>query len=457
MAPKPPVYATPTLARRIVFTKRLQLNGLLSVASGMPLGWVFNTFQFFLVDLGVTRAQIGLLSSVSLPWTLKFLWAPLVDRYALPWPGRRRSWIIVSQLALAGAFGALAAFAWRLLQAKGAGGLPPGTPLLLGVLALLVAFLSATQDIAYDAYTVEFLRPEEHGAAPGVRAIYYRLGMLLAGAVAVGLSDVLGWPLVFLLIGAVFAAFTLVVLANPEPERPAAPPRSLGKAVVEPFTQFFRRSDAIPVALFLLLYKVGDNMAGTMVNPFLKDLCLSNTEAGAAVKTVGTIATIAGISLATGLLTRMGLGRALWIFGVAQAAANLLYAAAALSRNAPLQSALCAGAPSIGAATRLWVYAGIAGEQGAQAMASVAQGALLLRICDRQHAATQFALLSSIFALGRWGAGLPSGFLVQSLGYPAFFTVCATVMALPGFVFLNRIAPFGSREVAVAKSGSELA
>ncbi len=194
-----------------------------------------------------------------------------------------------------------------------------------------------------------------------------------------------------------------------------------------------------------------------MVNPFLKDLCLTNTEAGAAVKTVGTVATIAGISLATGLLTRMGLGRALWIFGVAQAAANLLYAAAALSRHAPLQAALCGAAPAVDAATRLWIYAGIAGEQGAQAMASVAQGALLLRICDRQHAATQFALLSCLFALGRWGAGLPSGFLVEALGYPVFFTVCATVMALPGFFFLHRIAPFGAREVAVPESGRDRA
>jgi len=438
------------LARRIVFTRRLQLNGLLSVPSGMPLGWVFNTFQFFLVDLGISRAQIGILSGVSLPWTLKFLWAPLVDRYALHWPGRRRSWIIVAQLALAGTFGALAAFAWRALAARHAGALPPGAPLLLGALALAVAFFSATQDIAYDAYTVEFLRAEEHGAAPGVRAIYYRLGMLLAGAVAIWLSDSLGWPLVFLLLGAVFAACVLLVLAAPEPERPSAPPRSLGKAVVEPFRTFFRREDAIPLALFLLFYKFGDNMAGTMVNPFLKDLCLTNTEAGAAVKTVGTIATIGGIALATGLLTRMGLARALWVFGIAQAAANLLYAAAALSRHAPLQFALCGAAPSIDAATRAWTYAGIAAEQGSQAMASVAQGALLLRICDKRYSATQFALLSSLFALGRWSSGLPSGYLVEALGYPAFFTLCATVVALPGFLFLQRVAPFGRRDVVAA-------
>jgi PAT family beta-lactamase induction signal transducer AmpG len=439
------------VARRIVFTKRLQLIGLLSVPSGMPLGWVFNTFQVFLVDLGISRGQIGLLSSVSLPWTLKFLWAPLVDRFAPPWPGRRRSWVILMQLALALLFGALAALAWRALAARSAGAPLGNAPLLAGLLALGVAFLAATQDIAYDAYTVEMLRPEEHAAAPGVRAIYYRLGMLLAGAAAISLSDRLGWPLVFLLIGLLFAACVPLVLVSPEPEIPSAPTRSLARAVVEPFRAFFRRGDAIPIALFLVFYKFGDNMAGTMVNPFLKDLCFSNTELGAAVKTIGIVASMVGSAAAAGLTVRFGVGRALWIFGAVQALANLIYAGAALSRGAPLDAHLCgAGLPSLDAATRAWAYAAIAGEQGAQAMASVAQGALLLRVCDRQNSVTQFALLSSLFAVGRWSAGLPSGYLVDALGYPLFFTLCATVVAVPGFVFLQRVAPFGQREVGVA-------
>lgn len=443
------------MAKRIVFTRRLQLLGLLSIPSGMPLGWVFTTFQVFLVDLGFSRGQIGLLSSVSLPWTLKFLWAPLVDRFALPWPGRRRSWVILTQLAMALVFGALAAFAWRTLAARAAGQPLGWVPLLAGLLALLVAFIGATQDIAYDAYAVEMLRPEEHGAAPGVRAIYYRLGMLLAGAVAVGLSDYLGWPGVFLLLGALFAACVPLVLLSPEPENPVVPARSLAQAVVEPFRTFFARGDALAIAFFLVTYKLGDNMAGTMVNPFLKDLCFSNVELGAAVKTIGIVASMLGSAAAAALTLRMGVGRALWVFGAVQALANLIYAGAALSRHAPLQASLCAaGLPPLDAVTRLWAYAAIAGEQGAQAMASVAQGALLLRICNRQTAVTQFALLTSLFALGRWGAGLPSGYLVEALGYPLFFAACATVMALPGFWFLQRVAPFGQRDVTAAPAAA---
>jgi PAT family beta-lactamase induction signal transducer AmpG len=442
------------VAKRIVFTKRIQLLGLLSIPSGMPLGWVFTTFQVFLVDLGFKRSQIGLLSSVSLPWTLKFLWAPLIDRFALPWPGRRRSWVILTQLGLALVFGALAAFAWRALAAKAAGEPLGWVPLAAGLLALSVAFLAATQDIAYDAYAVEFLRPEEHGAAPGVRAIYYRLGMLLAGAVAVGLSDWLGWPLVFLLLGALFAACVPLVLACAEPEHPVVPARSLRQAVVEPFRAFFARGDAVPIALFLVTYKLGDNMAGTMVNPFLKDLCFSNAELGAAVKTIGIAASMAGSAAAAALTVRLGTGRALWIFGVAQALANLVYTGAALARGAPLEAGLCgAGLPALDAATRAWAYGAIAAEQAAQSMASVAQGALLLRICDRASAVTQFALLTSLFAVGRWAAGLPSGYLVEALGYPLFFAVCATAMAVPGFLFLQRIAPLGQREVAAAPAG----
>ncbi len=439
------------MAKRIVFTKRIQLLGLLSIPSGMPLGWVFTTFQVFLVDLGFKRSQIGLLSSVSLPWTLKFLWAPLIDRFALPWPGRRRSWVILTQLGLALLFGALAAFAWKALAAHAAGQPLGWVPLTAGLLALAVAFLAATQDIAYDAYAVEFLRPEEHGAAPGVRAIYYRLGMLLAGAVAVGLSDWLGWPLVFLFLGALFAACVPLVLACPEPEQPVVRARSLRQAVVEPFRTFFARGDALPIAFFLVTYKLGDNMAGTMVNPFLKDLCFSNAELGAAVKTIGIAASMVGSAAAAALTVRLGTGRALWIFGVAQALANLVYTGAALARGAPLDAALCgAGLPPLDAATRAWAYGAIAAEQAAQSMASVAQGALLLRICDRASAVTQFALLTSLFAVGRWAAGLPSGYLVESLGYPLFFAVCATAMAVPGFLFLQRLAPFGAREVAAA-------
>jgi PAT family beta-lactamase induction signal transducer AmpG len=436
-------------AQRVFWTRRLQLLALLSVSSGMPLGWVFNTFQYFLVDLGVSRAAIGFLSGVSLPWTLKFLWAPLIDRFPLPFLGRRRGWMVATQLALAAVFGGMAAFALKALDAKAAGTPMANAGLVMGLFAFTVAFFSATQDIAYDAYAVEFLRPEEHGPAPGLRSAYYQLGMLLAGAAAVSASDALGWPTVFVLIGVCFVACVPLVLASPEPEQPPSPPRSLAVAVVEPFRSYFRRSDAWAIAAFLILYKVGDNMAGTMVNPFLKDLCFTNAEAGISVKGIGVVATIVGGLAAAGLILRIGLGRALWVLGVAQALMNLLYAAAAVSRHGPLDAAQCAGAP-LDQATRVWAYVAIAGEYTAKAMASTAQGALLLRICDRQNAMTQFALLSSLFALGRWVAGLPSGVMVEQLGYPWFFTLCATVMAIPGFIFLQRLSPFGQRDVLSA-------
>jgi PAT family beta-lactamase induction signal transducer AmpG len=441
------------VSRRLVFSRRIQLLGLLSVASGAPYAWVQNTMQFLLIDLGTSRAAVGFLSFVSYPWTLKFLWAPLVDRYALPWPGRRRSWVILAQLALALVLGALSAYAARALAARAA-----GTPLetaawVVGLAGMAVAFLSATQDIALDAYAVEFLRPEEQAVAPGVRTVYYRLAMLLTGAVAISASDFVGWPVVLAATAALFLASVPLVLAAPEPEHPAAPPRSLARAVVEPFQVFFARPDALALGLFLFFYKFGDNTGLTMVNYFVKDLCFTNAEAGGAVKVVGTVALVAGTVLATALTARIGLGRSLWIFGVAQALAFFLYAAAALSRGVPLDVRACAALPPVGAATRAWTYLAIAAEYGTQAMAATAQAVLLLRVCDRRYAATQFALLTSLFGLGRWVAGLPSGKLVEWLGYPLFFSCCATVLALPGLWFLHRVAPLGSRDVVAPPAG----
>jgi PAT family beta-lactamase induction signal transducer AmpG len=439
------------LNAKLLRSKRIAVLSILSTASGMPLGWVYTTLQFFLVALGIPKSTIGLLSIVSFPWLLKFLWSPLIDRYALSWPGRRRSWIIVAQLALAGTFGALGAFAWRTLSAREAGAPLGSAPLVIGLFAVAIAFFSATQDIALDAYAVEVLHKDEQGPVSGLRILFYRIGMLLAGAFAVSASEWLPWPLVFAVTGAAFAGFTLLVLAAPEPDRPAVAPRSLGKAVVEPLRTYFARPDAIGIALFLVFYKFGDNMGGTMVNPFLKDLCFSNAEAGAAIKTIGTVATIGGSLVGGALLARVGLGRALWVFGVLQAAANLVYSAAAISRAVPLDVVQCAALPAVSGLTRAWTYGAIAAENAAQGMATAAQAVLLLRVCDRRYSATQFALLSSLFALGRWASGPPSGYLAEGLGYPLFFALCATVMALPGFFFLHRIAPFGAREVSLSE------
>lgn len=429
-------------------SRRIQVLGLLAVSSGMPLGFIWVTLQFFLVDLSIPKATIGLLSGVSLPWTVKFLWSPIVDRYALRWPGRRRSWVLVTQLALAASFGAFALLAWRILGTAAADR-PASVPLLIGLMALVIAFFSATQDIAYDAYCVEALERAEQGPVSGLKILYYRVGMLLSGAFAVSASQWVPWPVLFALLGAAFVLLTGLTLLAEEPRRPTAPPRSLVSAVVEPIRGYFGREHAIAIALFMVFYKFGDSMGGTMVNPFFKDLCFTNAEAGAALKTVGTLATIGGATLGAIFMTRIGLGRALWIFGVLQAAANLLYAATAMSRGAPLDVHACAALPAVSAATRAWAYVAIAGEYGAQGLASAAQGALLLRVCEKRYSATQFALLSSLFGLGRWAAGLPSGWLAQTLGYPAFFALCCA-LGIPGLLLLQRIAPLRQTEVTAA-------
>ncbi len=427
--------------------KRVQILGLLSVSSGMPLGFITSTLQIFLRGAGVDLKTIGLLQSVSLPWTVKFLWSPLVDRYAPPWPGRRRGWVLMAQVALALTLGALASLAARSLvpDASGRAVLATGAASAIAALALLFVVAAATQDIALDAYAVEVLRPDEVGPASGLRIAWYRIGMLGASAVAVFASQWVPWPVVFGALAVAFLLFTGLTLAAPEPERPAAPPRSLGSAVWEPFASYFRRRDAVPIALFLVLYKFGDNLGLSMVNPFLKDLCFSNAEIGLAAKTIGTFATVAGAGMGAALMTRMGLGRALWVFGLAQAASMLLYSLAAATHPGAIDIAACSGA-AVPAATRAATYAAIAGEYATQGMATSAMIALVTRVCEKRYSATQYALLSSLFGLGRVASGPPSGWLAEALGYRDFFAVAA-LCAIPGPLLLQRIAPLRQREV----------
>ncbi|HVP68552.1 MAG TPA: MFS transporter [Anaeromyxobacteraceae bacterium] len=427
--------------------RRVQILGLLSVSEGMPLGFVLQTLQVFLRGAGVSLRTIGLLQAVSLPWTLKFVWSPLVDRYAWRWPDRRRSWVLAMQLALAAGLGALAAFTARhLVGSGGRAALAAGAASGIALLALALAFFSATQDIALNAYAVEILEPDEVGPASGLRILWYRVGMLVSGALAIFVSEWVPWPWVFAGLGGLFLLFTLLTLAAPRPTAEPAAPRSLAVAVWEPLRSYFARPGAITVALFLVFYKFGDNLGLSMVNPFLKDLCFSNAEIGLAVKTIGTASVIAGAGLGAALMTRMGLGRALWVFGIAQAAGSLLYAGAAATHPGAADVALCTAGVGVAASTRIATYVAIAGEYASQGMGTAAQLALVTRLCDRRYSATQYALLSSLFGLGRWASGPPSGWLAERLGYPAFFFTAA-LAAIPGLLLLQVIAPLGQREV----------
>ena len=341
-----------------------------------------------------------------------------MDRYAPPW-GRKRAWILVGQAMLVGA---IAAFA-----------LSTGHPTagLVAVLTLVASFASATQDIAVDAYAVEVLRPEERGLAVGARNALARAGMFM-GRLLNTAGPKLGWAPSFAAVAAIFVPLAAITWKAPEPETPPPPPRTLREAVWEPFVGFFRHTRALEIAAFLFFYKFADNLAGALVSPFLGQLGYDPYDIGVAQGTIGLFASIGGTFLGGILSQYMGLGRALWVFGVLQAVSNLGYVAIA----------------EVGV-NRAIMYGAILVEAGTTGMGTGAFGVLLLRLTQRRFSATQYALFSSIFALGRTFAGPPAGALVDAIGWRDFFLLTIPV-AIPGLLLLGRFVPARSRDIPEA-------
>jgi PAT family beta-lactamase induction signal transducer AmpG len=382
----------------------------LSLGGGLPLGVVLTTIPTWLADQGVGPAAVGALSAVGLPWSLKFAWSPILDRYGLGPLGRRRGWMLVGQIVMVGALLALA-------------GADPHALALVAALATLLVVGSATQDIAMDGYALELMRPEERGPGNSLRTVFYRVGMLLASGVAVAAADVLPWPVVFGALAGVLVLASLATLTAPPTPHAEAHARTLGEAVVGPFRAFVAQRDAAWIAAFIVLYKLGDNMTLSMASVFFRQaLQVSLTEMGFLQKTVGLVATIAGTLLGGALLPRLGLRRCLIAFGVAQAAMSLLFSATAATEG-----------------WRPMMYAAITLENLAAGMATAALLTFMMGVVEPRYAATQLALLTSLMALGRSFAGLPSGRLVDAIGYAAFFAVSALV-ALPGLVLAVRLA-----------------
>jgi PAT family beta-lactamase induction signal transducer AmpG len=425
--------------------RRITPMALLSISSGMPYGFLITgAFVTYLRTSDVSLTDIGVLSLVSLPWNVKFLWAPLVDRYAFGWPDRRRSWVLVSQLALAAGFIGIAALVWSgpLLDAR--------MLWFLGGIALFIAFCAATQDIAVDAFAVEYLRPEEQGPGSGARTVFWRVGFLLCSGVAIAMADPelwakaghpiaknQAWPWVFAGIAALFLPLLVITVICPPAERPSSPPRTLASAVVDPLISYFKRPDAITAALFLIFYKLGDNLSSSMWIPFMVDKGITRVEIGLLNKTLGTAAVLLGVTLGGAAVPKVGLGRALWIFGLVQAVSSALYGVAALTDGA-----------------RWAVYLAIAGENFAIGTATPAMLTLCLRLCEKRYGATQYALMSSLFAVGRWATGPPAGLIAQNTSYTFLFFV-AIAAAVPGLLLLQRIAPIDQREVTSAAIAPE--
>lgn len=412
----------------------------LSFSSGLPLGLVWTLVPTWMALAGFNIKTVGLFTLATLPWSLKPLWSPLLDRFALPWLGRKRGWVLLAQLALV-ALGLSLAMAAR----------PPIDPWLIGGLALLVAFASATQDIAYDAYAVEVLRQEDYGTVVGARTAFARAGMFVSQRLAVSAAAWTTWPVIHTALALLYLPFLLVTWRAPEPERPPAPPRSLREAVWGPFLGFLAQHRALEILAFVVLYKLSDNLTQALTGPFLVQLGFDEFAIGVASGTVGLAAMLAGTYLGARLSDRLGLGRALWIFGVLQILSNLGYAAVAQLGPAARPwvldlHALSAGWRPVVDLKQITMYAAQAFEMGSSGLGSGAFGVLLMRLTQKRFSATQYALLSSLFALPRVISGPSVGLLADALGWRDFFI--STVLAgPPGLWMLARFVPWQARDV----------
>ena len=382
----------------------------LGFASGLPLALTGGTLQAWATIEQVSLQEIGFLTLVGTAYTLKFLWAPLVDRYAPPWLGRRRGWMVLMQVLLA--LGLLAM-----------GSLSPGKSLwLLAFVAVFVAFCSATQDIAFDAYRSDVLRKDERGAGAALSVLGYRLAMLVSGGLALILADQwLGWGLTYLLMGALMLLVALASFWAPEPEVAAQTPRSLKQAVLEPFREFFGRPEAVTVLVLIVLYKLGDAFAGALSTTFLiRAAGYTATEVGTVNKLLGLAATIVGALAGGALMARLGLYRSLLLFGVLQAVSNLGFWAISVGPH------------------NVWLMAaGVGIENLCGGMGTAAFVALLMGLCNQQFSATQFALLSALSAVGRtYLAGPLTPQMVQVAGWPVFFLL-TVLIALPALWLLH--------------------
>jgi MFS transporter, PAT family, beta-lactamase induction signal transducer AmpG len=393
---------------RAVFSVRMLVAALMGFSSGMPLLLTGSVLQAWLKDGGVDLTSIGLFALVGLPYTLKFLWSPLFDRYSLPFLGRRRGWLALMQTCLA-----LALF--------GLGMSSPSPQNLLGVslAALLVAFFSASQDIVVDAYRRESLADIELGLGSAMYVNGYRIGMLLAGGGGLILADWLSFGQMYQLLALVMALGILVTLLAPEPSLPEGRPRSLVEAVVLPFRDYFTRDGAWLALGFILLYKLGDTLASAMTTPFYLDIGYSKSEIGAVVKLFGFWATVAGATVGGLWILRIGLGSALWWFGLGQMVSTFGFVV------------LAGAQPTLAALATVVALENFTGGLGTAAFVGF-MGALT----DRRFTATQYALLSSLMGVPRVLASAPTGWLAQELGWAGFFFACG-IIAIPGLMLLR--------------------
>lgn len=381
----------------------------LGFASGLPNPLTGSTLTAWMKSVDVSLTTIGVFALVSLPYNFKFLWAPLVDRFALPWLGRRRGWMLLTQLSILVAVGVLGTLE------------PRAAPVALATMAFVVTFLSASQDIVSDAYRTDTLWPAERGSGTALFVAAYRVALIASGAGALILSDHVSWKAVYWVMASLMLVGVAGTLLAPTPTQQPRPPRTLREAVFEPLREFLRRDGVIGVLVVVALYKVGDAIASHMLTPFLMDVGFSRTEIGAIQKGLGLGATIVGALLGGGFIARWGLRRSLIVFGILQAVANVLYATVAV----------------VGKSHALLVTA-IAVDNLCGGLGTAAFVAFLMSLCDARFTAFQYALLSSLGSVAGRLLGAVGGYIAERWGWVAFFMITIAA-AVPAIALLFRI------------------
>ena len=393
-----------------LLSPRMLVAFLMGFTCGVPLLLTSSVLQAWMTELKVDLSVIGLYSLVGLPYTLKFLWAPVFDRFTLPLFGRRRGWMLVVQLLLV-----LALIGLGLTD-------PAQTPWLVALAAFVVTFLSASQDIVIDAYRREDLNDNQLGLGSSLYVNGYRVGMLLAGSGGLILADYMAFSQVYLLMAGSLLVGVVTTLLCREPALTRGTPRSFTEAVWAPFVEYFSRDRALLLLLFILLYKLGDQMASTLTTPFYLDLGFSKTQIGAVAKLFGFWSALAGGLLGGALLLRIGIIRSLWVFGILQAVAILSFTALALIGNSLVALAVA-----------------IMLEQLTSGMGTSAYVAYMASLTNKRFTATQYALLSSCMGIPRVIIAAPAGWVAEQTGWPLFFVGC-TLAAVPGLLLLPLVS-----------------
>ena len=392
-----------------IFTQRNSLILLLlGFASGLPLALTSGTLQAWMTVENIDLKTIGIFSLVGQAYVFKFLWSPFMDRYTPPFLGRRRGWLLISQLLLVAAIVAM-------------GFMNPAQHLWwLAALAVLVAFCSASQDIVFDAYKTDLLAAEERGAGAAISVLGYRLAMLVSGGLALWLADrYFGWQSTYWLMAGLMLLGIAATLLAPEPDDSIPAPRTMEQAVIAPLRDFFARNNAWLILLLIVMYKMGDAFAGSLSTTFLiRGVGFDAGEVGLVNKTLGLFATIVGALFGGVLMQRLSLFRALMLFGMLQAVSNLGYWILAVTDKNIL---------SMGSAIFLENLCG--------GMGTAAFVALLMTLCNKSFSATQFALLSALSAVGRVYVGPIAGWFVEAHGWPLFY-LFSIAAAIPGLILL---------------------